>query len=139
MYILVYASSAVSRFSSAQLGALLGQCRRNNQKLGVTGVLLYKSGHVLQVLEGEKDKLTTLLERIKRDPRHSGLIVLWQGEEQERQFSNWAMAFGDLDAPELVNAPGYSDYLKANLSPKILQGDSKIWRKLVDTFKHSLR
>ncbi len=36
------------------LGSLLETCRRNNTAAGVTGMLLYKDGNFMQVLEGEE-------------------------------------------------------------------------------------
>ena len=52
---LVYASSAVDMFSMEELVCLLERWRPKNAALGVTGMLLYKGGNLIQALEGEAD------------------------------------------------------------------------------------
>ena len=53
MHQVVYASAAVEAFSEVQLVQLLARARTNNERLGVTGLLLYDEGSFLQVLEGD--------------------------------------------------------------------------------------
>ena len=60
MFHLVYASSALQPFTKPELQALLEQARQKNAKLGVTGMLLYKDGNFMQVLEGEKETVRKL-------------------------------------------------------------------------------
>ncbi|MEP7187723.1 MAG: BLUF domain-containing protein, partial [Roseiflexaceae bacterium] len=60
MYYLSYASVAVTPFTSAALQALLLTSRRNNMQLGITGMLLYKDGEFMQVLEGEQAAVQAL-------------------------------------------------------------------------------
>ncbi len=55
MFFLVYVSSATRPFSGEDLRALLETCRKDNAELGVTGMLLYKDGNFMQVLEGDED------------------------------------------------------------------------------------
>ena len=52
MFHLVYVSSAVRPFSKSELVELLNVTRDNNSRLGVTGMLLYRDGNFMQVLEG---------------------------------------------------------------------------------------
>jgi hypothetical protein len=44
----------------------LEQSRENNLRLDVTGMLLYKGGNFMQMLEGEKDAVLGLYEAKKR-------------------------------------------------------------------------
>lgn len=69
MIYLVYVSSAVKLFSSAELQQLLRGARENNSSRDITGMLLYKDGNFMQVLEGEKEPVLALRDRISRDPR----------------------------------------------------------------------
>jgi Sensors of blue-light using FAD len=48
---LVYVSSSVKPFCDNELLQLLERCRRNNDKLGITGMLLYKNGDFMQALD----------------------------------------------------------------------------------------
>jgi hypothetical protein len=48
----VYASTALQAFTKPELQALLQEIRPKNAELGITGLLLYKDGNFMQVLEG---------------------------------------------------------------------------------------
>jgi len=45
---LVYTSSSIKPFSIDELLLLPDKARRNNSKLGITGMLLYKDGDFMQ-------------------------------------------------------------------------------------------
>ena len=111
LFCLVYVSSAAENFSNDDLLALLTTSRRNNTGSGVTGMLLYKQGNFMQVLEGEEEKVRTLHHRIQSDPRHRGLITMLQQPIKARQFGAWSMGFRNLADPSLQGTPGFSDFL----------------------------
>jgi len=73
MFSLVYVSSAVTPFSSTELADLLTVSHQNNLPAGITGMLLYKDGNVMQVLDGEEPAVLELYTRIGRDPRYRGV------------------------------------------------------------------
>ena len=73
---MVYISSAVRLMTDAELVSLLRQCRANNEKAGITGMLLYKGGNFMQALEGPEEDVDRLQRRIETDPRHTGIITL---------------------------------------------------------------
>jgi hypothetical protein len=111
MYRLVYVSSAVNLFSEDQLKELLEVSRRNNGADGITGMLLYVEGNFIQVLEGEQPVVLKTHDRIAKDPRHTGLITLLQGDQAEREFADWSMGFKKVQASDAASLPGYSDFL----------------------------
>jgi hypothetical protein len=78
------------------LGVILLQSQHNNTIMGITGVLFYADGNVLQVLEGEADAVERLFATIRKDPRHRNVIVLLRLPIAERQFPNWLMALRTL-------------------------------------------
>lgn len=135
---LVYASSATRPFAAAGLAELLARSRENNARLGVTGMLLHKDGNFMQVLEGEAEAVRRLFDRIGRDPRHTGLIVLRHEERQEREFAEWSMAFQNLDLPEARALPGYSEFLNTPLTGREFAEAPSLCRKLLLTFKRNL-
>ncbi|HEX2101390.1 MAG TPA: BLUF domain-containing protein [Candidatus Synoicihabitans sp.] len=116
LYQLVYVSSTVGLLTKDQLLVLLEQARLKNARLGITGVLLYRDGNVLQVLEGKEEEVKRLFATISGDLRHSGIIVLTQGRITARDFGVWEMAFRDLDSPEIRQIPGYSEFLNTPLN-----------------------
>ena len=138
LYSLVYVSSAVSLFSSAELVALLDQSRANNTRLGISGMLLYKDGNTMQALEGDKGAVLGLYERIARDPRHRGLLRLLEGPAETRQFAEWSMAFHDLGAPEAHDVPGYSEFLNTPLTHAAFSANPTRCQKLLSTFKRAM-
>jgi len=112
----VYSSAAVVQFSEPQLAALLGRARKNNERLGVSGMLLYHDGSFLQVLEGEAAVLDTLFTIIGSDKRHHRVVRLLRRDVDERHFGDWRMGFASMkNLP--ANLPGYSDYLRLRGDP----------------------
>ena len=138
MFFLVYVSSATLPFSGEDLRALLVTCRKNNAELGVTGMLLYKDGNFMQVLEGDEDAVRGLYARIGADPRHGGEITLQQGFAEGRQFPDWSMGFRDLNSTEGRSAPGYNEFLNAPLTGQEFSGAPSRAQKLLLTFKRNM-
>lgn len=139
MYRLLYLSAATDLFSKDQLVELLKKSRRNNHEIGVTGILLYKDGDFLQLLEGEKSAVETLFKKINRDPRHTGVCTLLAEECKERLFADWSMAFRDLADPALLREPGYSDFLNKPLGHQAFKDHPDEAMKLVGVFATPLR
>jgi hypothetical protein len=113
---IIYSSAALAPFSEAELGLLLSLARTNNERVGLTGMLLYHDGSFLQVLEGEPAPLDALFEHIGLDKRHHRVLPLLKREVEERHFADWRMGFASLkNLPQ--NLPGYSDYLRLRGQP----------------------
>jgi hypothetical protein len=137
VFSLTYVSSATMPLTPAQLRALLETCNRRNRQRDVTGMLLYKDGNFMQVLEGEEPSVKAVHETIARDPRHRGLITLLQGTTPGRQFAAWSMGFKDLSAV-LEGPEGYSDFLHVPLTGKEFESDPSKAQKLLLSFKKSM-
>src|SRR3954465_12203500 len=120
MLSLIYVSSAVQLFTTEELVALLEQARRKNARLGITGMLLYKDGNFMQVLEGEDETVRALAAEIERDRRHKAFTILTTDTIAERQFHNWSMAFNNLERRDSMDFPGYSEFLNDRLDPTLL-------------------
>jgi hypothetical protein len=116
MHQVVYSSAAVEAFSEAQLTDLLSRARQNNERLGVTGMLLYHEGSFLQVVEGDADVLETLFQSIARDKRHHRVVPLLRRPIEGRHFEKWKMGFAAAkNLP--AHMPGFSDYLRLRGNP----------------------
>jgi hypothetical protein len=91
----------------------------------------------MQVLEGEQSAVQSLLDSIRCDPRHHGLLVLIRGPQETRQFREWSMAFGDLD---LVGdgAGEYSDFLRRPTASAEFGAQPGAAQKLLLSFRKSL-
>ena len=134
---LIYVSSAQTPFSKTELTALLETARRNNERLGITGMLLYKDGNFMQAIEGEETVIQKLHDKIQRDPRHRGMLTLLKKNIGERQFSDWSMAFRNLTDDTLRNMPGYSEFLNVPLSGSEFSDSPTRAEKLFKTFREN--
>jgi hypothetical protein len=138
LFFLVYVSSAVRPFSRPDLEDLLATSRKNNAELGITGMLLYKDGNFMQVLEGEEEPVRALYDKIGDDPRHRGEITLREGFAEGRQFPDWSMGFRDLESREVRDTPGYSEFLNTPLTGREFSEDPTRAQKLLLTFKKTM-
>ena len=88
---------------AAEMRSILDVSRRNNQRAGVTGGLLFSAGCFAQVLEGSPEAVEEAFERIQCDERHSDVTVLNAGPIDRRDFPDWSMAFSGTQ--QTVGAP----------------------------------
>lgn len=139
MFYLVYVSSAVELLATPVLMNILELARENNLRRGVTGMLLYKGGNFMQVLEGEEPTVLELFDKISRDPRHKGIITMLTGYQEHREFPNWSMAFYNLHDPDLAAIPGYSKFLNTPLNSEDFTANSQYLWELLRIFKANIR
>ena len=108
---LIYVSSANRLLSTEELWSLLEVSRRNNLRAGVTGMLLYKGGNFMQVIEGEAAQVDALHARILRDKRHHGVFTLLDRTLEGREFPVWSMGFQNFSDPASLPLPGWNRFL----------------------------
>lgn len=136
---LIYVSSATHNFSQTELLALLDVSRRNNAPADITGLLLYRDGNFMQVLEGEESVVTDTHARISKDQRHNGLITLLKQPISQRGFGEWSMGFRNLDSAEARNVPGYSEFLNEEWKGRPIQETPHRALKLLQVFRQGVR
>lgn len=88
---LLYASRAVPAVDHDELLAILRCSKTDNPGAGITGVLCFSEGIFLQVLEGGRDAVNRLYNRIASDSRHTDVTLLSYEEIGERRFAGWSM------------------------------------------------
>lgn len=93
---LVYRSDAlIDTADPAGLTDIFRSANRNNPRFGITGALVATAQKFMQVLEGRRGPVHTLLNTIEADPRHQALQVLGELQFQDRLFPEWVMARAD--------------------------------------------
>ena len=117
---------------------LLSNCRKNNSANKITGLLVSYRGIFIQYIEGEPQVIDELFEKIKRDPRHHSLIELDSGNQNNRQYSNWSMAFRKLDDKKAEKILGYSDFDKEQIFTGSREYDNHHATKLLNSFVNNL-
>ncbi len=138
MYSLLYISSAREPFTTKQLNKLLVSACRNNEREKVTGLLLYKSGNFMQLLEGSEDAVERIFLSVCNDARHSAVTVLQRSESTERMFPRWSMAWRDLDDPDILIQPGFSQFMNPNISAREHFENTNRAQRLLAYFKESI-
>lgn len=97
MFRILYVSGASQPITDALIDDILQTSRRNNERRGITGMLLAGDGVFLQVLEGEAAAVKALCARIRCDPRHRHFMVMTEQNVTGRVFGSWEMGFKRLD------------------------------------------
>jgi hypothetical protein len=111
--------------AAGEIRAMLDASRTNNDRVGVTGALLFNAGCFGQVLEGTREAVETTFERIQRDDRHGDVSLLEFQPVPERAFANWSMAFvgaGQLDAERFGGIAAESGFDPSRMSADRLFG-----------------
>lgn len=88
---LMYASRAADSVDQEALLAILRKSKAENTANGITGVLCFSGGIFLQLLEGGRQQVNTLYNRIAADARHRDVVLLSYEEIGERRFAGWSM------------------------------------------------
>ena len=135
---IVYISSGRTQ-NLEEVREILRVSRINNTRLNITGMLAYKDGNFLQVLEGPESVLPSVVEMIERDNRHRGMIVLAKKSIKERLFPNWSMAFRDIKDLSPEEASFYSPFLDGSMLDEKFRSQPELCYKLLLTFKQSMR
>ncbi|WP_417622872.1 BLUF domain-containing protein [Parasphingorhabdus sp.] len=111
---LIYVSTAQPGLSEADFLAIMTVSQRNNQRLGISGLLVFNGSNFMQCLEGERAVANDRLHHIGLDERHSGLTIVSHREAPERQFAEWDMAGQYLPVQEGLAQTGLSKILSGN-------------------------
>jgi len=107
VYFILYASQATTPPTESEFKHLLAQCHRNNTRHGITGLLLYNNGNYLQIIEGKMEAVQSLYEIIRLDERHKEVVILETGEQNGRNFPDWAMGFKAATNGSRIEMPAY--------------------------------
>lgn len=120
----IYLSTAVGVLRADELDRIFLRSRAANGNAGITGLLLFLEGSFLQMLEGPVAGVSSLMQKIRRDRRHTGMIIVHSAPCTTRTFPDVALhyiaprnltlgekqAFADLKAavharPAMLGAP----------------------------------
>jgi hypothetical protein len=134
---IIYVSSAVELFSTTDLAVLLDISRRNNAQREVTGMLLYKDGNFMQVIEGEEANVRDLYTKLQLDRRHTGFLTLLEEKISTRQFGDWSMGFKNLDE-SLIEVEGFRDYRQLSLLHEAFAAEPSRAKKLLEVFRQKM-
>lgn len=118
----LYASRSKSPIADGLVSEILAQSRRNNPRHGITGLLCHTDRIFLQVLEGGRDEVCELFNRIVSDGRHEQVRLLSYSDITERRFASWAMGKVNVDTVNPALLLKYSE--RAELNPFTSSGEA---------------
>jgi hypothetical protein len=116
---LTYTSLARLDLQASDLEAIYRTARDENALEGITGLLIFNGTHFLQIIEGAPDAIDDLLERLRRDPRHSGLEVRDVQTVDARSFPDWSMELVRVSASYFEARDTVSDRLPEATAPDV--------------------
>jgi|APGre2960657505_1045072.scaffolds.fasta_scaffold83721_1 hypothetical protein len=125
---LQYLSEAKTSVNVWALTAIVDVSVVSNKLHEITGVLFFEQGYFGQILEGPRDAVEELWDRIKNDSRHHNIELLGITEIEERRFPKWSMKL--FDAEEfLVTFPQFAELLAKIDNPdmKTLEVLKSLW------------
>jgi hypothetical protein len=131
---LSYISSVDHPMSTEELVDLLQVCLTNNQRDGVTGMLLYGNETFLQTLEGDEATVDRLYAKILKDPRHGNVKSLTRKSVESRQYSDWSMGFKRIADEDLAHVDGLIDFSEKSFTFTYLAEHEDDAQRLMDHF-----
>jgi hypothetical protein len=90
-----------------------------NRDAGITGMMAFGGGLLFQVLEGPRDTVEALVQRVRRDSRHRSMQVLTDEMIPSRDFDGFGMSFRTLDE-EAVETIGATALIDETAIPEIV-------------------
>lgn len=138
MLSLTYVSSATESLDVSQLREMLAAIRAKNQALGLTGMLLYCGGNIIQTIEGPDEAVDATFAAISGDPRHRGVFTLLREPITGRAFADWSMGFRNLSAAEVGAIDGFSTFLQQPVGATLGTSAGPAYR-LLEMFKQNMR
>lgn len=118
-YAISYVSTASEQLTETEIKKTLEFSKNWNTDHDITGILLFSEGNFFQVLEGDKELLQNLFERIKSDSRHYNVMRIFGKEIDNAKFTGYAANFITVDSQ--FTEKDFGRYLSkiATLNPAI--------------------
>lgn len=126
VFYLLYYGIESFKFKQKDFQDLLEQARSRNEKLNITGKLIYCEGTFIQVLEGEEQHVKEVYASILRDHRMVATKLVTEGKVEERHFGAWSMDFKEISLAtindfENCTHPDVADYINTAPAIKLLK------------------
>lgn len=96
------ANTASGQSFKALIDEISRSSTKQNEQLGISGVLFSSDARFLQVIEGPKDCVRQVFGAIFCDPRHSSVTVLEDRDVAIRLFPDWTLCCGRFASDEVV-------------------------------------
>jgi hypothetical protein len=116
---LTYTSLARLDLQERDLEDIHRTARDSNAMQGVTGLLIFNGTHFLQIIEGVPEAIDELVDRLRRDPRHSGFEIRHEHPAQAPSFPDWSMEMVQVSASYFEARGEVAERLPAGVDPAV--------------------
>lgn len=82
----------------AHIAEILSASYVNNERSGITGLLLYTGGYFCQLLEGEEAAVDAMYDKISVDPRHGRINLLFKRPTDWIFLPNFPMGCAGIES-----------------------------------------
>lgn len=134
-----YVSSFAAPMSSGQIDEIVSESAKNNERDGITGMLVATGNLFFQLIEGPDEAVDALYERIVHDTRHLSVQIIGQETgELKRLCPDWSMGKVDLSAESNRHLEPVKAILEAVCHQRHVIDDligtleQTMWRELID-------
>ena len=93
LYEILYVSTLAPGTPVTAISDIMTKSRRHNQAHGITGLLVFDGARFAQLLEGARELVFDLVERIRTDARHINMDVLHYAPLAERRFVRFGIGY----------------------------------------------
>jgi hypothetical protein len=114
-----YTSRARLDLTDEELNRIHEQARHCNALDGITGLLAYDGGRFLQIVEGSEEAVSDLVERLRRDPRHTAFEIRDERFVDRRSFPDWTMELVQVSSGYREARSELSSLLPATTTPAV--------------------
>jgi len=129
---LCYFSTADSSLDTNDFEDLFEYVVTKNTLQEITGVLVYGQGNFMQIMEGSKEKIISIFNRIQEDDRHHNVIKVIEKDYPDRIFGKYDYGF------KVVKDPTSLKELK-NYIVLLNNNPSKHTSKFISLIEHFLK
>lgn len=125
-YAISYVSTASKDLQEQKIDDIMVQSGKHNNDRRLTGILFYNERNFFQLLEGEKEIVENLYEKIKQDHRHKDIIQILEKPVYKSAFDGYLTDFvTDTKKYNESQLKHYLHYIEV-LDPKSQEGVKRI-------------
>jgi len=103
IYQTAYVSNACADLNNDELVQMIREAHHRNTADRISSILVHQDGQFLQVIEGPKNRVVKLLDKICQDPRHSDINIFFENFISRRNYPGWGMGYLSSESEAQLN------------------------------------
>jgi hypothetical protein len=102
-YEILYTSALSPDTPVSAVSAIISRARRHNREHGITGLLVFDGERFVHLLEGARDAVFALLEKIRNDGRHTDMKMLHFAAQEQARFNRFTTGFVPAEQADVLD------------------------------------